>query len=193
VNPGCPPVTSGTPNDWTHANSIGYSPADGNLVISVRHLDAVFKVDYANGAGTGAVVWRLGRNGDFSTDSGDPFPWFSHQHDAHYDGQYFLLYDNGNTRRAELGTTQNSRGQVYQLDEANRAAHLVYNLDLGVYAAAVGSAELLANGNFHFDDGFLSGGSSHDSVEMTPTGQTSFKRRQRAGVSILPPAEPLPA
>jgi hypothetical protein len=174
ANPGCPALTTWPGNDWTHTNSVGYSPSDGDLVISVRHIDAVFKIDYANGAGTGAVVWRLGRGGDFSTDSNDPWPWFSHQHDAHYDGPFFVLYDNGNTRAAELGASENSRGQVYLLDEVNRVAHLVYNFDLGAYSAAVGSAELLGNGNFHFDSGFLSHGTADESIEVTPSGQTSF-------------------
>ena len=36
--------------DWLHTNSIAYSPADGNLLISMRHQDWVLKLDYRDGA-----------------------------------------------------------------------------------------------------------------------------------------------
>ena len=51
-SPGCPPIfLTEEANDWTHANSVAYSPADGHLVLSVRHHDTVYKIDYANGSG----------------------------------------------------------------------------------------------------------------------------------------------
>jgi hypothetical protein len=37
--------------DWLHINAVSWSPADGNLILSVRHQDWVVKIDYANGAG----------------------------------------------------------------------------------------------------------------------------------------------
>src|SRR5262249_42980886 len=70
--------------DGTHSNAVAWSPADGNLVLSVRHQDWVLKIDYENGAGDGHVIWRLGQDGDFTVNSPDPSPWFSHQHNAHY-------------------------------------------------------------------------------------------------------------
>ena len=79
---GCPPFyLSDRANDWLHANSVRYTP-DGNLVMSIRHQDWVIKIDYANGQGSGQILWRLGRYGDFTIESDDPDPWFSHQHDA---------------------------------------------------------------------------------------------------------------
>src|SRR5262245_56219332 len=68
---------------WLHVNSVALSPADGNLILSMRHQDWVIKIDYRNGAGDGHVVWRLGQAGDFTVNSTDPNPWFSHQHNAH--------------------------------------------------------------------------------------------------------------
>src|SRR5207302_5330894 len=70
--------------DWLHVNAVSWSPADGNLVLSIRHQDWVIKIDYHNGAGDGHVVWRLGKDGDFTVSSTDPSPWFSQQHHAHY-------------------------------------------------------------------------------------------------------------
>ena len=62
--------------DWVHENAVGWSPADGNLVISVRLQDWVIKIDYRNGRGDGHVIWRLGQDGDFAAISSDPSPWF---------------------------------------------------------------------------------------------------------------------
>lgn len=49
----------------------------------------------------------------------------------------------------------NSRGQSLRLDETNKTATLEVNLDLGDYSSAVGTAQLLSNGNYFFDLGFL--------------------------------------
>ena len=54
------------PGDWLHANAIAWSPADGDLLVSLRAQDWVIKIDYANGTGDGHVVWRLGQGGDFT-------------------------------------------------------------------------------------------------------------------------------
>jgi hypothetical protein len=70
-------------------------------------------------------LWRLGQGGDFTVNSTDPNPWFSHQHNAHYlDDSTLILFDNGNTRRAS-GPNADSRGQVWKLDEQTITAALV--------------------------------------------------------------------
>jgi hypothetical protein len=136
--------------DWLHINAVSWSPADGNLVLSVRHQDWVVKIDYANGAGDGHVVWRLGRDGDFTLNGASPDAWFSHQHNAHFiDDTTMVLLDNGNTRRAS-DPAANSRGQVWTIDEQTMTATLVLNADLGTYAGAVGAAQRLSNGNYAF-------------------------------------------
>jgi hypothetical protein len=104
------------------------------------------------------VNWRLGKDGDFTYDSTDPYPWFSHQHDAGYEPgslTTIALFDNGNTRFAgdAVGT---SRGQVIQVDEAHRTAHLVLNAGLGVRSLALGSAQKLRDGDYHFNAGVVS-------------------------------------
>jgi hypothetical protein len=136
--------------DWLHVNAVSWSPEDGNLIVSMRHQDWVVNIDYANGAGDGHVVWRLGQGGDFTVNSTDPNPWFSHQHDAHYiDDHTLILFDNGNTRRA-TDPTAHSRGQVWTLDEQTMTATLVVNADLGSYSGALGAAERLSNGDYSF-------------------------------------------
>lgn len=184
--PGCPPLFNGpTADDWLHGNALNYVPADGSLLFSMRHQDWIIKIDFGHGAGSGNVVWRLGEGGDFSLvdESGDPWPWFSHQHDARLvDGQ-LIVYDNGNTRVDRRGGG-NSRGQVYRLDEQTMRATLVHNFDLGSYAYALGSAQQLTNGNYHFLNGLVGGlpEAFNESIEVTPTGATAWKLRGTGGV-----------
>ena len=172
---GCSPLRLGPDaNDWTHSNSIHYLPADGNLLLSVRHQDWVIKIDYRDGAGTGEVLWRMGRDGDFRiAPVDDPELWFTHQHDVSYDGNTLLVYDNGNTRQA-LNPDVHSRGQVLRVDEDLRQVMLELNVDLGHYAKAVGSAQRLSNGNYHFLSGMLQPGFFSLSIELLPNGQNNY-------------------
>jgi arylsulfate sulfotransferase len=155
---GCAPFyQAATSTDWLHGNSLQLTP-DGNILYSSRHQDWLIKINYDNGIGDGSVLWRLGKDGDFTIISSDPSPWFSHQHDANLtqtdQGTFLTVFDDGNTRRI-ADSNANSRGQVYQLDEQSRTAKLVLNVDLGAYAFALGAAQTLPNGNVHFDVGWI--------------------------------------
>jgi arylsulfate sulfotransferase len=188
-NPGCPALYQpgySVANDWTHSNSLNPTP-DGNLIISIRHQDWVVKINYDNGTGDGSIIWRLGRQGDFTVNSSNACPWFSHEHDATYstyapNGTFLLtLFDNGNTRITEPSTfcgngssQSHSRGQSWSLDETHKVATPVLNLDLGVYSTATGSAFLLSLGNYHFFEGFINAATS-SSVEYTPSGQVRLQ------------------
>ena len=98
--------------------------------------------------------------------SSDPYPWFSHQHDARFDASGAVsMFDNGNTRVSQSGG--NSRGMVLSVDEGNRTVTPVISVDLGGYSSALGSAQRLSNGNYHFGSGLVGG--SH----------TSARRRRR--------------
>src|SRR5262249_21516416 len=160
---------------WLHVNAVSLSPTDDNLVLSMRHQDWVIKIDYRNGAGDGHVIWRLGQSGDFTVNSADPNPWFSHQHNAHYvDDHTLILLDNGNTRRAS-DPTANSRGQVWTLDEQAMTATLVLNADMGTYSDRVGSAERLSNGNYSFTSGAIGNPPFvGQSVEVLPDGSKTY-------------------
>lgn len=175
---GCPMIYLDTiANDWMHTNAIAYSPGDGNLIISVRHQDWVIKIDYADGAGTGNVIWRLGLEGDFTIDSTDPSPWFSHQHDSVFANENVLtVYDNGNLRCNNAPDPCNSRGQVYLLDEQNMTASHLLNTDLGAYAPALGSSQPLINGNYYFNSGVFSFTTQLSTVhEVRPDGAIIYQ------------------
>jgi hypothetical protein len=50
----------------------------------------------------------------------------------------------------------------------------VFNADLGYYSAALGTAQRLPNGNYHFDLGFVTPSQS-ESVEVDPYAQSVYR------------------
>ncbi len=187
VFPGSPEPTAVVPQlpavDWLHVNAVALSPADGNLIISVRHQDWVIKIDYRHGTGDGHVIWRLGKDGDFALNSSDPNAWFSHQHNAHYiDDHTLILFDNGNTRQA-TDPNAHSRGQVWTLDETTMTATPVLNVDLGNYSFRLGSGERLSNGNYSFMSGSIG-------VAPNDVGQTIEVRPDGTPIYVLQFASP---
>ncbi len=183
----CTPSGGGCPafylmpqaNDWLHGNSLALT-GDGSILYSARHQDWLIKIAYGNGNGSGNIIWRLGQDGDFTINSPDPNPWFSHQHDASVGGPLdntVLVFDDGNVRQVS-DPTAHSRGQVLMLDEVNRIATPALNADLGSYSYALGSAQRLANGDYHFDVGYINSGNlgnRSQSVEVDPSGNTIYE------------------
>jgi arylsulfate sulfotransferase len=166
LGPGIAPLA----NDWLHGNSLYYWPQDGDIIWSSRHQDWVMEVDYNNGTGTGNILWRMGPCGDFTFNNiyNDPWPWFSHQHDVGLENNGagpLTLFDNGNTRvspptgpGSSTGCTPglgsgNNRGMALTVDDVNMQVTPVLSVDLGVYAFAFGSAQLLSNGNYFYQPG----------------------------------------
>jgi hypothetical protein len=178
---GCPPMLllgadiAPLAHDWLHANTLYYWPApqDGNtqggdIVWSSRHQDSIMKIDYKDGAGTGNILWRMGPpdnltpHSDFTFKNiyNDPWPWFSHQHDAGIESNGVMtLFDNGNTRVSPrpLGLGAgcgpydcHNRGMAVTFSESAMQVTPVLSVDLGYYSPANGSAQLLADGNYFF-------------------------------------------
>jgi len=179
---GCPPLTppNTIANDWLHANSAQLA-IDGSILMSLRHQDWVLKIDYGNGKGTGNILWRLGLDGDFTIigDPNDPYPWFSHQHDAEWQFTYpyIALFDNGNTRIQQNGGVGDSRGQLLKINQNTKTATLEYNFDLGVQSLALGTAQMLINKNgqpngLHYNAGFV--GPSGTTLSYYKTGTFSL-------------------
>jgi hypothetical protein len=170
-------------HDWLHANTLYYWPApeDGNatggdILWSSRHQDLIFKIDYKDGAGSGDIVWTMGPPdnglqpaGDFTFNNtwADPWPWFSHQHEVGIENGGagpMTLMDNGNTRvsPAPLGLGGkcsphdcDSRGMALTVDESSLTVTPVVSFDLGAYSEAMGSAQLLSDGNYFFENAIV--------------------------------------
>ncbi len=114
TSPGVAPIAS----DWMHSNSLFYNKGDGTFIMSSRAQDWVLKINYGYGSGDGAILWRMGVDGDFAFNNtaNDPYPWFSHQHDVGVEADGVMtLFDNGNTRIYASGG--NSRGMALEFDE----------------------------------------------------------------------------
>jgi hypothetical protein len=169
--------------DWTHSNALVYTPNDGNLLLSIRHQSWVIKIDYANGAGSGAILWRFGDEGDFTLTSGDRSAW---QYGQHYprvlsiDGTKIQLavMDNGNLRIDANGIpcvspgtpTCYSRLAIFDLDEQSRTVTPVWEYRPPyVYSYWGGSVEQLGNGNLEGAFSAAAGANTGSRiVEVTP-------------------------
>jgi len=166
--------------DWTHANTIAYSPDDGNIVLSMRNQSWVIKIDYSNGQGKGDVIWRLGYQGDFTLlGSASPADWFFAQHYANFFyGQKsqqlrLAVFDNGNNRFPDfsgnicpstVGDVQYpwmtifgrhvpdcySRPAVFGVNEAERTARLLWS-QVVPYSYWGGVTMETPTGNMFFD------------------------------------------
>lgn len=125
---------AGFPDAWDvfHINAIDRVGADGDYVVTVRHMDGVFRVDRA----TKNVEWTLGTPpannprlpgpagpqaprlrivGDPYTTPGDQFSGPKRPHDARLNGNVLTMLDN------QAGTGRPSRAVAYTIDTSNPA------------------------------------------------------------------------
>jgi arylsulfate sulfotransferase len=155
--------------DWTHGNAILYSTDDHNLLFSMRHQNWIIKIDYADGQGSGNILWRLGPGGDFKLLGGvDPTDWFYAQHGPGFftpntSGVFQLgVMDNGDDREFPAGVLCGSAGAlpcqystmpVLQVDETAMTATLLshYTPPASLYSFFGGNVDLLPNGDMEAD------------------------------------------
>lgn len=154
----------GAARDWTHANAIELDEANNTLIISIRHLDALIGLRWQDDAEgeAGDLLWHSGPRGDMELLSGE---WHLHQHapEVQPDGT-LLLYDNGNNREGLGGPDAPlySRAVVFAIDpDAGTVEQLWEHRstvdDAPAFAAFVGDADFLENGNVLITDGGLNG------------------------------------
>jgi hypothetical protein len=151
--------------DWTHSNGMLYSSDDHNLLLSIRHQNWVIKINFIDGAGSGAVMWRLGEGGDFNlVNATDPTDWFYAQHGMGYftpntTGVFRVgMMDNGNDRMFPTGSVfckpyQAPSAQCYstmpllEINETNMTATMIahYVPPPTYFSFFGGNAEQLGN------------------------------------------------
>ena len=176
--------------DWTHTNAILYSADDGNLIISIRHQNWLVKIDYANGAGAGDILWKLGYQGDFTLVGGtDPTDWFYAQHGPSFTttnttGKFSMaIFDNGDDRVFPSGVTCGASGAppcfystvpILEIDETAKTATLTFHPTAPTYSFFGGNSAVLKNGNVEFCESAEPAGVAGDVYEVTQdsTGQT---------------------
>lgn len=155
--------------DWSHANAIVHDATKDQWIVSLRHQDAVVRMDRLSGS----IDWILGNHGGWTPQWLPlllaPMPgleWQYHQHapELQPDGS-LLMFDNGNNRAMPptpgTGFFQSwSRAVAFAVDERHRtvAQTWAYGAPPGTgadsfYSFFVGDANQLANGNVLICDG----------------------------------------
>lgn len=166
VNPAAESSSANTqfPTDYAHFNSIDVM-ADGDLLLSFRHLSSVFKVARTahDGYQPGDVIWRFGgKLSDFSFTNlaGDPDGGPCAQHTAsELANGNILVFDNGSPGLGKLCTDpadptgapvlrQPTRITEWSYDAATGEATMVWNYQVADrFALFAGSAQRLSNEN----------------------------------------------
>ena len=198
------PTPKGFDADWTHSNNMLYSADDGNLLLSMRHQNWIIKINFLGGkssgapTGSGAIMWRLGYQGDFqlidsvdASGGSDPANWFYAQHGMNYFTQNTTgvfrigLMDNGNDRVFTTGQVQCAPYQppqsqcystmpVLELNESNMTAtmliHFIQNDTF--YTFFGGNADLLSNNDIEVD--FCAAERGAFIYELDPTGKQTI-------------------
>jgi len=123
------------PLDWDHANAVIYDAASDSYYVSLRHQDAVVKVNRT----AETLTWILGNPANWVepwsdkllTPAGDLL-WPFHQHAVELNALGVGLYDNGNYRAAAFEAfdpevPQFSRAVAYAVDEASMTVSEVWS------------------------------------------------------------------
>lgn len=149
---------SGMGKDWTHANACVWDAARSMIWVSVRHLNKIIGVDYPSGQ----VRVTLGQGGL----GGSGLVSFQHAPEVEADGTLLVL-DNGNTRNPPY-----SRVVHLLWDEAaNTVTELAeWRETPDYYAAAVGDADRLPNGNI-----LVVAGTIRRIFEITPANENVWE------------------
>lgn len=146
--------------DWTHGNGLWLDETDDSFVISLRHQDALFKIDRK----TGAIKWILGEPTDWSAAlqqkllQGEPgmrWPYHTHAPSITPHGT-ILLFDNGNYRARPFATPfppsqSYSRAVEYAIDTEQMTVRQVWESDTeesdAMVTYAMGDADWLPKTN----------------------------------------------
>jgi hypothetical protein len=161
-------VDLGEARDWTHGNSVVLDEERNALLVSIRHLDAVFAFRYeADDDGpAGELLWRLGPDGDLRLRGDGDWQYHQHAPKVEDDGS-LLIYDNGNGRPGtdEMSDDPDelpfSRVVQYELRgdgdvpaAVEQAFELRSEIDgVPAYAFFVGDVDRLPNGNLLVTNG----------------------------------------
>jgi hypothetical protein len=149
--------------DWTHANGLSID-AQGGVVLSLRNLDAVVRLD-----SSGELDWILGDPRGWSSPFADrlltpvlspgqgPWRWFYHQHapEWHEDEQLLVLFDNHIYGHTPYGPSPPeplySRVVAYEIDLEARTVRQRWVFDQTstgpLLSEVMGNASLLPSGN----------------------------------------------
>jgi len=146
-------------HDWSHSNGVIMDPRDNGIIVSVRHQDAVFKMN-----SDGALQWILANPEgwpeawqDYLLEGVGDFKYPFHQHAPELDDEGRLwIFDNGNYGSTPYSETddrirETSRVVAYEIDEEMMQFEQAYSFDLTAlgkrYSSALGDADWLPHIN----------------------------------------------
>ena len=159
------------PSNWLHGNGVSYGPR-GNVIMSLRNVDQVISIapDFSR------VEWKLGGvNGTLAVADADRF--FGQHYVSEPSRDRLLVFDNGFERPGGAY----SRAIEYAIDAGRGTATRVWQHrhQPEIYAALVGSARRLPNGNTTILFGMRAGESGSTgpvtAVEVTPAGVVRWR------------------
>ncbi|MBP5201327.1 aryl-sulfate sulfotransferase [bacterium] len=168
--PDCSENTSGDVwLDWTHTNSVTMYKEEGIVYINSRNFSTLFKIDMSSGA----IIWRLGKDGDFMFIGDNEYPWFEVSHDPEINGvngNKVIFYDNGSLERGFTRIVE------YTIDEYNMTAEISFEfdgsqLDKRWWSEYWGDADRLENDNIFVTAGFYDMQQISRFFEVTPDGE----------------------
>lgn len=152
--------------DWTHANAAVVDEATNTLVVSLRHLNSLMGIRYAddeNGP-AGELLWDIAPDGSLAMVGGGEVAYHGHAVEPQPDGT-LLYYDNGNGRPGtgpEAGAPPFSRAVMFRVDPDAATVEQVWEhrdvLPDGspIFAAFLSDADRLENGDILITHGGVS-------------------------------------
>ena len=165
---------NGKKKDWDHSNSIDPYPGGDALLLSVRNLSRVLKVDLE----TEEVVWTLGKGGDFARIDAGEGAAFLRQHAAELIGDdRVILFDNGQT-----GVREESGAVELAFDEKAMEYEVAWSWypEPPIFCKVWGDADRLENGNTLITFGRREELDSH-LIEVNPDGDRVWEVVTPAG------------
>ena len=160
--------------DWTHTNYVTMLKDEGIVYINSPRL-GFYKMDL----NTKQILWKFGRDGDFSMLSDNEFPWtdFNHTPQVVRDGSvlHLLFFDNG------LNERRYSRVIEYKVDENAMTAEITFEYDgrkdgRGWFAEqGWGEVLYMENGNIMVGKGLVDPPEKSSIFEITREGRVVWE------------------
>jgi len=163
--------------DWMHTNAFHFDEEEGAIYTSHRHLSRISKIAYPSGD----VIWNMGLLAEYNTGENNICTelGFSFQHHIQLlDNGDLLFFDNGNLSDIVLGDSNPTSRirRIRVVDNSYCETVWQYDLPQNLYGFAMGSVQLLENGNYSI---YTFGNGLNESecsiLEVTPVGDIIWK------------------
>ena len=192
------------PYDWDHANAVIYDASSDSYLVSLRHQDAVVKVNRTSGT----LTWILGNPANWVAPWKDKLLaptgnllWPFHQHAVELNALGLGLYDNGNYRAAAYQSVDGSvpeysRAAIYKVDETAKTVSQVWSYGPSsgsdsFYSTGMGDADWQpATGNVLLTSSQIVAGDGStyaQIVEVTPDGTRVFELNTKGSAGSVYP------